>query len=357
MCNQEYQGDHRLAMAEAFVQMADQIDDIDPYRYGEALWTKLLAVDEDPEESKKTANEMILMLEKVDEPYKCASWARNPKAHSDSAKNLMSLAYEKLGWQATKEGVRTKGSEEEASAKFKEAIKYYTKYQSLARAVGNSYHVQDAATKIARTKQMDPLEKNVVKQKISLLRAEYERDPSEGNCTNLIFALRLEGRAIELERFAAKHLNKNKRLLGPTHPTTLEQECGIKGMAVRKLTLVGDDDDTDYRFVRYEGDECVLAPMKSAHDFPGGNDYEEGKEFSIDIADMPEKIRLGPGTPVVCVGLKSTVQLNGMLGDARKYNKETKRYQVRFEDPSVTPRTASVKLSNLQIVLELPPKE
>ena len=37
--------------------------------------------------------------------------------------------------------------------------------------------------------------------------------------------------------------------------------------------------------------------MKSAHDFPGGNDYEEGKEFSIDIADMPEKIRLGPGHP------------------------------------------------------------
>jgi len=27
---------------------------------------------------------------------------------------------------------------------------------------------------------------------------------SEVNCTNLIFALRLEGRAIELERFAAK---------------------------------------------------------------------------------------------------------------------------------------------------------
>jgi len=49
-------------MAEAFVQMTDQIDEIDPFKdnMDEALWTKLLAVNENPKESKKMANEMIL---------------------------------------------------------------------------------------------------------------------------------------------------------------------------------------------------------------------------------------------------------------------------------------------------------
>ena len=84
-------------MADAFIQMVDQIDDCDPYRYAEALWTKLLALDLDAEESKKTAFEMISMLEKVDEPHKCVSWAIDPCCHSNSAKNLMSLAYDKLG--------------------------------------------------------------------------------------------------------------------------------------------------------------------------------------------------------------------------------------------------------------------
>eukprot|EP00577_Skeletonema_sp_RCC1716_P030842 CAMPEP_0113385980 /NCGR_PEP_ID=MMETSP0013_2-20120614/7760_1 /TAXON_ID=2843 ORGANISM="Skeletonema costatum, Strain 1716" /NCGR_SAMPLE_ID=MMETSP0013_2 /ASSEMBLY_ACC=CAM_ASM_000158 /LENGTH=39 /DNA_ID=CAMNT_0000268781 /DNA_START=40 /DNA_END=156 /DNA_ORIENTATION=- /assembly_acc=CAM_ASM_000158 len=39
-------------MADAFIQMADHIDDCDPFRYAEALWTKLLAVDLDAEVSK-----------------------------------------------------------------------------------------------------------------------------------------------------------------------------------------------------------------------------------------------------------------------------------------------------------------
>ena len=49
MCNSSYQGDHRLAMADAFVQFAEGMgDSIDPFRYGEALWVKMLALDDRP---------------------------------------------------------------------------------------------------------------------------------------------------------------------------------------------------------------------------------------------------------------------------------------------------------------------
>ena len=97
LCKQGYQNDHRISMAEAFVQFCEQIDDIDPFRYGEALYTKLLALDKDPKEQKKTAHEMISCLQKCDAPSTC-TWASNPVTHSDQCKNLMSLAYEKLGY-------------------------------------------------------------------------------------------------------------------------------------------------------------------------------------------------------------------------------------------------------------------
>ena len=67
------------------------------------------------------------------------SYARDPKCHSDNAKNLMSLAYEKLGWQAAKEGVRMQDDEKQSSEKFKEAIKYYEKYQNFQGLVSRQF--------------------------------------------------------------------------------------------------------------------------------------------------------------------------------------------------------------------------
>lgn len=114
-------------MADAFIQMVGQIDDCDPYRYAEVLWVKLLALEiwALSEESMKTAFEMISLLE---------------NDHSNSAKNLMSLAYEKLGWQVFQVGVRLE-DKSESSAKIQLAITYYEKYKELAMFVGNM--VQD----------------------------------------------------------------------------------------------------------------------------------------------------------------------------------------------------------------------
>ena len=106
-------------------------------------------------------------------------------------------------------------------------------------------------------------------------------------------ALRLEGHSIELERLMAKEIVKNRRLLGPNDPHTQEQELGLKGMSVRRLTLVKGGRDHfgfDWRFIRYKdgGAKCVLVPMKSPQDFKGGKDYVEGgKEFKMDTAEMP----------------------------------------------------------------------
>jgi hypothetical protein len=346
-------------MADAFIQMADQIDNCDPYRYAEALWTKLLALDHDAEESKKTALAMISMLEEVDEPHKCASWAFDPKCHSDNAKNLMSLAYEKLGWQEFQEGVRAKDNTE-SSAKIQLAIQHYEKYKELAISVGNMTHVNDAEVKIARSKHLDPLNKDEAKQNLPHLRATYEQDPSPLNSSNLVMALKLEGHQIEIERHVARELVKNRRLPGPNNPYTLELQYGIKVLAVRRVKMLEEDADIfGHRLVRYEGEgtKCVIAPMATVHDFEGGNKYEEGKEFTIAMDEFVGKFNLCNGTPVICIGLKSSkgAQLNGMIGDVRKYNEETQRYEVHFEDKNLAP--ASVKMENLQVVFDLPPIE
>lgn len=99
--------------------------------------------------------------------------------------------------------------------------------------------------------------------------------------------------------------------------------------------------------------------MKSAHDFEGGIHYEEGKEFTVATNEMPEKVQLGKGTPVIVHGLKrgkrdKAVRLNGRIGDARKYDEETQRYEVHFEDKTLAPSKASVKMANLQILFDLP---
>lgn len=180
---------------------------------------------------------MISMLKKVDEPHKCASWARDPKCHSDNAKNLMSLAHEKLGWQEFQEGVRSK-DKTASSAKIQLAIQHYEKYKELAKSVGNMTHVNDAETKIARSKHLDPLNKDNTKQNLPRLRATYEQDPSPLNSSNLAMALRLEGHQIEIERHMARELVKNRRLLGPTNPLTLELKYGIKGLAVRRVKML-----------------------------------------------------------------------------------------------------------------------
>lgn len=350
-------------MANFFIQMVDQVDNVDPFRYAEALYTKLLAVDNDPEESRKTAREMISTLEQIDEPRKCSHYAIDPKCHSDNAKNLMSIAYEKLGWQAFIEGVRAK-DDDEKSSKLRLAIKHYEKYKDLSKSVGNMVHVRDAETKIARSKSGDPLEKSEVKQNLPLLRATFAKDPSSLNCSNLVFALRSEGHEIELERIMAKQILEGRQVLGPDHPSTLEMETGLKGMSVRHLKPLDKKDKDDsvhsYRFVRYENNDakCIISPMANAHDFEGGNSYEEGKEFAIDTDQFQAKFRLATaGTPVMLQGLQSqkATHLNGKIGDARKYNKDTKRYEVHFEDKTLVPRSASVKMANLRILTDLPP--
>ncbi len=353
ICNQHYQGDHRLSIADAFVQFVDQLDDCDPFRYAEALWVKMLALDDNPEESRETCRQMIAKLEEVDEPYKCGSWVKFPEAYCSSVKNLLSLAYEKLGWWEFKEAVRKKDDD-----KFNAALKYYEKYQRLASAIGNTTHANDAAAKIARTRAL--ISDGETEQDFAALWKAYENDKSGLNVENLVLALRFSGHEIEVERLIANHLILSKRVLGPGHPTVLEQEYGLKGMSVRRVMLEEDEDGL-YRFVRYEEDgSCVLAPMANSHDFPGGNAYEgSGREFTIDAADMSTKIRLSTGssggTPVKCVGLKGAAHLNGKIGDARKYDKETERYVVHFEDKSVQPQIAKVKMQNLQLLVDLPP--
>jgi len=357
LCNQRYNNELQLDMADAFIQMADQIDDCDPFRYAEALWTKLLAVDLDDEESKKTAFAMISMLEKVDEPHKCAAWAVDPYCHSKNAKNLMSIAYEKLGWQEFQKGVRAKGKSE-SSKKIQLAIKYYEKYKELAMFVGNMTHVNDAETKIARSKCLDPLNKDETKQDLPRLRAAFEQDPSSLNFSNLVMGLRLEGHQIEIERRTAKEIVKNKRILGPMHPYTMELELGIKGLKVRRVKMLeeGNDDIWAHRLVRYEGEgnRCVITPMTTSHDFPGGNDYQgDGTEFTITMDEFIDKFNLCEGTPVMCIGLKSSkgAQLNGKIGDIRDYNEESQRYAIHFQDKALKP--ASVKMNNLQVVFDL----
>lgn len=156
----------------------------------------------------------------------------------------------------------------------------------------------------------------------------------------------------------AKEIAKNKHLLGPANPFTMELELGLKGLKVRRVM---EKDPTDgiyaHRLVRYDNEynSCVIAPMATAHDFVGGKDYQgDEKEFTVSIGEFHDKFILCDGTPVMCIGLKSPkgAQLNGKIGDSRNYNKETQRYEIHFEDKASKP--ASVKMNNLQVIFDLP---
>ena len=140
-----------------------------------------------------------------------------------------------------KEGALNKKNEEEASAKIKEAIKYFQKYRELAKSIGQTAHVTDAEAKIAQAKGLDPLDESEVKANLPLLRARFEKYPGGANYSNLILALRMEGHEIEVETVMAKELGKNRRLLGPDHPTTKEVEYALKCVSVRRVSMHGVD--------------------------------------------------------------------------------------------------------------------
>lgn len=202
--------------------------------------------------------------------------------------------------------------------------------------------------KIARSKHLDPLNKDKVRHDLPHLRAAYNQDPSPLNLSNLVMALRLEGHQIEIERKMARAIVKNKQLLGPSNPHTMELELGIKGLKARRLKM-SEKDTTDgiwaYRLVRYEDDytRCVIVPMVTAHDFVGGKDYQgDEKEFSMTIGEFHDKFILCDGTPIMCIGLKSPkgAQLNGKIGDSRKYNKETLRYEIILKTRHRNPRVS-----------------
>ena len=78
---------------------------------------------------------------------------------------------------------------------------------------------------------------------------------------------------------------------------------------------------------------------------------DEGTTFT-DIPNDQIILIIGIGMPVICHGLKNANHLNGKLGDLRLYHEERDRYEVHFEDKSLTP--AFVRSRNLCIVFDLP---
>ena len=69
----------------------------------------------------------------------------------------------------------------------------------------------------------------------------------------------------------------------------------------------------------------------------------------------PMGVIFSDGTPVevVCHSLENpAAHLNGKIGDARDYNKESRRYTIHFEDKSLEP--VAITQTKMRILFELP---
>lgn len=101
-----------------------------------------------------------------------------------------------------------------------------------------------------------------------------------------------------------------------------------------------------FQAVRYEeeGEKLVVqGPITTPRKVEG----EEMLTIAVDDA-FPAF-----GIPFVCRGLKDELaHLNGKIGDARSYNKESDCYMVHFEDETLEP--CLVQRKHIKILFELP---
>ena len=156
------------------------------------------------------------------------------------------------------------------------------------------------------------------------------------------------GRGVEAQRLMADTLTRSKRVMGPDHNLTRECEDVLKKVTPRRCAMI------PYGCPKGMFHVIGIEEVSSSYIIQGPvaepRREDEEKTLKVPIED----VLLLAGTPVVCCGLKNAAHLNGKVGDARKHNGKTLRYEVHFEDEKL--KSASIRPINLRVVFELPEK-
>ena len=146
-------------------------------------------------------------------------------------------------------------------------------------------------------------------------------------------------RGVELERLLKDLDIVSCRVLGPEHPLSEEVKFHFERSRERIVGVHTDDGVMQYNAFGFNKNKSTYNVEKWV---PVHKIYELG----MDAFEMAS------GTPVICHGLKNALHLNEKIGDVIRYDPKSCRYEVRFEDKSLT--SASVKKTNLQILFDLP---
>ena len=184
------------------------------------------------------------------------------------------------------------------------------------------------------------------KEHLDFLREQYKHQPNDSTGMNLSSSLFACDHNIELQRFGSELVRNSRRVNGDNHEITRKLEAHFNEVTMtRKVRLMTRYKEELYYALRYvdDGAKCVVkGPILQSRIL------ENELTFAVNTCDTIPQL----GTPVICHGLKNATNLNGKIGDTRKYDGKIDRYEVHFEDPSLGVKC--VKRQNVRVLFELP---
>mmetsp|Transcript_6837 Transcript_6837/g.15828 ORF Transcript_6837/g.15828 Transcript_6837/m.15828 type:complete len:684 (+) Transcript_6837:305-2356(+) len=172
--------------------------------------------------------------------------------------------------------------------------------------------------------------------------------PAISNASILSVFLLTSGRGLEAQRLINDALSRSKRIMGPNHNLTYECESVLEKVKPRRCSMI------PYGCPQGMFHVIGVEELSSSYIIQGPVEEPRREDEEKTLKVPIEDILLIAGTPVICCGLKNAAHLNGKIGDARKHNGKTLRYEVYFEDKKL--KTASIRPINLRVLFELPEK-
>ncbi|KAL9185739.1 hypothetical protein ACHAXT_003516 [Thalassiosira profunda] len=218
------------------------------------------------------------------------------------------------------------------SAKARDASECFKKCIEIGNKMGGGKGVDEAeeALDLARS-----LSDGYTDSDIRKLRRTYQeqvnkcRDHDDTLTAGLALAGALKSTAhtIEAERLLMNSAADSKRLHGPDHPMTREFESNLRACKRRHVTMVHRGKQQLFQALEYNDDGSkyvVRGPMRQKS---SKGELRNVAEYSVPTANILPV----DGTPVMCIGLKRSVHLNGRIGDVRGRNERINALEVHFD--------------------------
>ncbi|KAL7548140.1 hypothetical protein ACHAWF_011435 [Thalassiosira exigua] len=241
------------------------------------------------------------------------------------------------------------------------SIEYFERSISIGNRIGDAEHNQRAELQLSVSRKIcfgadeASMARDIAKRKEDYTRqiADAGRDATSTMVAgrNLAFILLDANRTIEAMRLLGEVEGICTRVHGADHHLTQQIRFHYKEKRRIQVPFLNEGNFVFAEALHYkdgtndQGSEeiVVLGPIASRK-----RDKDKQGEFSVPWSE----VLLPPGTPVSVKGLRNAAHLNGKIGDVRRWDEKTDRYEVYFEQEDLKP--ALVKLKNLEIIFELP---